>query len=641
MAAARSEPTDAATSGSGDVRGAGIRRGRIRAGLAGLALALAAAGTAVAGPTHGLAMHGAPALPADFDHLPYVNPQAPKGGRITLGTQGSFDSLNPFIVKGNPARGLRDAFFLRDGGQENYVYESLMIRSVDEPFTLYCLICATVEVPEDRSWVEFKLRPEAAFSDGHPIRAEDVVHAMTLLRDYGQPRFTTSYKKVVRTETPDALTVRMVFADGSDREIPLIMGLMPILPKHAMSVEQFDRTSLTPPIGSGPYVVADVKPGSQLTLRRNPNYWGRDLPVMRGLYNFDEIRLDYYRLDTALFEAFKAGRIDINLEADANRWRGGYDIPAVADGRIVKDVFTHSLPKTMAGIVFNLRRPLFADPRVREALARLYDFEWVNAQLYFGLYKRTASFFEGSELSSVGRAASATERALLAPYPNAVRGDVLEGTWRPTASDGSGRDRAVLKGALDLLGEAGWKLDKGALRDREGRPFRFELTMMAIAEQEKMALAWQRTLKLLGIELDIRTIDASEYQNRRTRYDFDTIFWSWNASLSPGNEQNFRWSSAAADIDGTFNVGGVKSAAVDAMIQVMLNARAREDFVSAVRVFDRLLISGFYIVPLQHQPDVWIARWNRIARPERNALVGPVTASWWVRPEAAGGETAP
>lgn len=602
-----------------------------------LTLSLVTAGGGAAAPMHGLAMHGAPALAADVQHLPYANPDAPKGGRITLSTPGTFDSLNPFIVKGNPARGLRDAFFLRDGGQENYVYESLMIRSLDEPFTLYCLICQTVEVPDDRSWVEFKLRPEAAFSDGHPIRAEDIVHSLTLLRDYGKPNFATTYKKVIRTETPDKLTVRLVFADGSDREIPLIIGLMPILPKHAMSVEQFDRTSLTPPIGSGPYTVAEVRPGSQLTLKRNPAYWGRDLPVMRGLYNFDEIRLDYYRLDTAAFEAFKAGRVDLQLETDANRWRSGYDFPAVADGRVVKDVFKHDLPKTMVGIVFNTRRPLFADIRVREALARLYDFEWVNAQLYFGLYKRTASFFEGSDLSSVGRPASPTETALLAPYAGAVRPDVLAGTWRPTATDGSGRDRTVLKGALDLLGEAGWKLDKGVLRNAEGQPLRFEMIMVALAEQEKMALAWQRTLKLLGIELTIRTIDASEYQNRRISYDFDTTFWSWNASLSPGNEQNFRWSSTAAAVEGTFNLPGVKSPAVDAMIKAMLNARTREDFVAAVRAFDRLLISGFYIVPLQHQPDVWIARWSRIERPERDALVGPVTATWWVKPGSSAG----
>lgn len=616
------------------MRACGVGR-RLRRGLAALLLGVALAGGAAAAPMHGLAMHGEPALGPGFDHFPYVNPQAPKGGRITLGTSGSFDSLNPFIVKGNPARGLRDAFFLRDGGQENYVYESLMLRGLDEPFTLYCLICASVEVPDDRSWVEFRLRPEAAFSDGHPIRAEDVLHSLMLLRDYGRPNVATAYKKVVRTETPDELTVRLVFADGSDREMPLIMGLMPILPKHAMSVEQFDRTSLTPPIGSGPYVVADVKAGSQMTLKRNPAYWGRDLNVMRGLYNFDEIRFDYYRLDTAQFEAFKAGRIDINLETDANRWRTGYDFPAVADGEVIKDVFTHALPKTMTGIVFNTRRPVFADVRVREALARLYDFEWVNAQLYFGLYRRTASFFEGSELSSVGRPASPEERALIAPFPDAVRADVLEGTWRPAKTDGSGRDRAVLKSALDLLASAGWKLEKGTLRNAEGRPLQFELIMVALAEQEKIALAWQRSLKLLGIDLVIRIIDASEYQNRRTSYDFDTTFWSWNASLSPGNEQNFRWSSAAADIDGTFNLPGVRSPAADAMIQAMLTARTRGDFVAAVRAFDRVLISGFYIVPLQHQPDIWIARWNRIARPEQNALVGPVTAAWWVRPEAA------
>jgi peptide/nickel transport system substrate-binding protein len=606
---------------------------RLGSGLAAGAV-LAAAWTvavpaAVAAPMHALAMHGEPAMPADFDHFPFANPAAPKGGRVTYGSLGSFDSLNPFIVKGTPARGLRD------GGQENYVYESLMVRGLDEPFTLYCLVCATVEVPEDRSWVEFKLRPEAAFSDGHPLRAEDVVHSLTLLRDYGRPNTAAAYKKVVRTETPDPLTVRFVFADGSDREIALIMGLMPLLPKHAMSAEDFDKTSLAPPIGSGPYVVADVKAGSQLLLKRNPDYWARDLAVKRGFDNFDEIRIDYYRLDTAMFEAFKAGQIDIYPEGDANRWRTAYDFPAVADGRVVKEGFTSTAPKTMTGIVLNTRRPLFADVRVREALTRLYDFEWVNANLYFGLYRRTTSFFEGSDLASVGRPADARERALLAPFPGAVRADVLDGTWRPAATDGSGRDRTVLKGALDLLTAAGWKLDRGQLKDHDGRPFRFELIMTSASDQEKMALAWQRTLKTLGIELTVRTIDSSEYQSRRTSYDFDATFWAWAASSSPGNEQNFRWSSTAADIDGTFNLAGVKSPAVDAMIVAMLNARSRTDFVAAVRAFDRLLISGFYVVPLQHQPEIWIARWTRIARPERGALVGPVTGAWWVAPEAA------
>jgi peptide/nickel transport system substrate-binding protein len=602
----------------------------IAAALAALSV-LCSAPSPKAAPLHALAMHGEPALPADFDHFPYADPSAPKGGRLTYPVLGSFDSLNPYIVKGSPARGLRGGWMDLGVLQDGYIYESLMMRGLDEAFTLYCLICSTVDVPDDRSWIEFKIRPEAAFSDGHPIRAEDVVHSMTLLRDLGQPGFATSYKKVVRTETPDPLTVRFVFANGADREIALIMALMPILPKHAMSREDFDKTSLSPPVGSGPYVIAEVKPGSQVLFRRNPDYWARNLNVTRGLYNFDEIRFDYYRNETSMFEAFKAGSGDLYPEGNPSRWMSSFDFPAVSDGRVVKDEFAYALPKGMNAIVFNTRRPVFRDVRVREALARLYDFEWINSNIYFGLYRRTSSFFEDSELSSVGRKADERERALLAPFPDAVRSDVLEGTWKPEATNGSGRDRAVLKNALDLLTSAGWKLDRGELKNAAGETLRFELVLEQ-QDYEKIALTWQRTLKSLGIDVIIRTVESAEYQARRTKYDYDATFWVWGSSLSPGNEQNFRWSSASADIDGTFNIAGVRSPAVDAMINAMLTARAHEAFVAAVRAFDRVLISGFYVVPLQYKPKTWIARWSRLAHPEKPSVFGPVLSSWWIKP---------
>lgn len=574
-------------------------------------------------------MRGAPALGPDMTHFPFADPDAPKGGRIVYGQQGSFDSLNPFIVKGQPARGLRD------GGQENWVYESLMTRSQDEAFTLYCLICETVEVAEDRAWVEFKLRAEAKFSDGDPVDAEDVEHSFEMHRDEGRPNVAASYRKVARVETPDARTVRFVFEDAEDKELPLIMGLMPIVPKHRMGREAFAKTTLEPPIGSGPYVVETVEPGARLVLARNPNYWGRDLAVKRGIDNFDEIRIDYYRDQNSLFEAFKAGLVDVYPEGDPSRWATGYDFPAVADGRVVRDTFETSLPAGMYGFVFNTRRPVFADVRVREALAKLFDFEWANKNLFFERYRRSASYFERSELSSVGRPADAVERKLLGPFPDAVRPDVMEGTWRPSQTDGSGRDRAVLKSAIDLLSSAGWKLDKGVMRKADGgQPLAFEIIFQT-REQERVALAYQRTLKQIGVEASVRTLDSAQYQRRRTAFDFDMTLWSWGASLSPGNEQLHRWGTASADREGSFNLAGARHPAQDALIDAMLAAGSREEFVSTVRAFDRVLISGFYVVPLYHQPEIWVARWARIARPAKTSAFGPVMGTWWAKAGAS------
>lgn len=599
--------------------------GPISASVALAAVLASAAGPAAAAPSHALAMHGEALYPADFQAFRYADPKAPKGGRITYGVQGSFDSLNPFIVKGQPSRGLRD------GGQENFVYESMMLRGQDEPFTLYCLVCATVEVPEDRSWVEFKIRPEAKFSDGEPIKAADVAHSFELMLAEGRPNATEPYKKVARVETPDERTVRFVFKDGEDKEVALIMGLMPILPKHRMSREDFARTSLAPPLGSGPYRVAEVQPGARLRLERNPDYWAKDLPVKRGFDNFDEIRFDYYRDQTSLFEAFKAGLVDVYPESDPSRWQTGYDFPAVADGRVVKETFDTVLPRGMYGLVMNTRRPTFQDVRVREALAGLFDFEWVNKNLYFDLYRRSASYFEGSELASVGRPASQAEKDLLTAAGATVRADILAGTWRPRQTDGTGRDRAVLKAAVDLLGEAGFKLDKGVMRGPDGKPLAFEIIFQS-REQERIALAYQRVLKQVGIDAAVRTLDSAQYQRRRSAFDFDMTTWTWGASLSPGNEQLHRWSVAAADIDGSFNLAGARNPAHDRLIAAMLAARGREAFVDAVRAFDRVLISGFWAVPLYHQPNIWLARWTRIERPSTQAAWGPIVASWWVRP---------
>ena len=563
-------------------------------------------------------MHGEPALPAGFTQLPYADPAAPKGGRLVQGVLGTFDSLNPFIVKGIAPQSIR-----------GYVVESLMARGYDEPFTLYGLIARAVETDAQRSYVTFHLDPAARFSDGKPITVEDVIFSWQLLRDKGRPNHRTYYAKVAKAEAVGEHAVRFDLSGSEDRELPLILGLMPVLAKHAVSPETFEETSFAPPLGSGPYVVSAVDPGKSVTLKRNPAYWGRDLAVNRGFWNFDELRFDYYREANSHLEAFKRGLYDVRSELDPGRWQTAYDFSAVRDGRVIKEAFPTGVPKTSAYFVFNTRRTIFSDLRVREAISLLFDFEWINHSYFFDLYRRTASYFDGSELSSHGRPADGRERTLLAPFPDAVRADVLDGTWSPPVTDGSGRDRATLRRALDLLTAAGYELRGTELVERKsGRPFTFEILVTA-RDEERLALLFTQSLKRAGIAARVRMVDAVQYEGRRLAYDFDMIENRWDQSLSPGNEQAFYWGSAAADQPGTRNYMGVKSPAVDAMIAALLKAESREDFVAAVRALDRTLISGFYVIPLFHLPAQWIARWSTIGRPAATSLYGYLPETWW------------
>jgi peptide/nickel transport system substrate-binding protein len=577
--------------------------------------------SAAAGPTHAIAMHGEPALADGFTAVPYANPDAPKGGRLVEGVLGTFDSLNPLIVQGlavQPVRG--------------YVIESLMARSYDEPFSLYGLLAEQIETDDARTFVTFTLNPAAHFSDGVPVTAEDVVFSWQLLRDHGRPSHRTYYAKVAKTEVLDARTVRFDFSNGSDRELPLILGLMPILPKHAIDVSMFENSTLAKPIGSGPYVVDAIDAGKSVTFKRDPNYWGRDLPINRGLWNFDELRFDFYRDANAYFEAFKAGLYDVRSETDPGRWQTGYDFPAARDGRIVKEAFPSGLPKFSSDFVFNTRRPIFADIRVRQAISLLFDFQWVNRNFFYNLYQRSASYFDASELSAYHRAADERERALLAPFPDAVRPDVLDGTWSPPVSDGSGRDRATLRQALELLRAAGYELDGTTLRDHAThRAFSFEI-MVTDRDEERLALNFAGNLARAGINVQVRPVDAVQYDQRRSTFDFDMIEYRWEQSLSPGNEQTFYWGSAAANEDGSRNYMGVRSPAVDAMIATMLSARRRADFVAAVRALDRVLISGCYVVPLFYLPTQWVARWSYIQHPARTSLYGYLPETWWRQP---------
>ena len=599
---------------------------RIRTAAA-ACLALFGAGTmplpADAAESYAIAMHGAPALPADFTHMPYANPDAPKGGRLVWGILGTFDSLNPLIVRGLAVQQVR-----------NYVVESLLARGNDEPFTLYGLLAKTVETDDARSFVTFRLDPRARFSDGQPVTAKDVLFSWQLLRDHGRPNHRQYYAKVARAEAPDALTVRFDLAGANDRELPLILGLMPILPKHAVDPATFEETSMTGPIGSGPYRVTAVKPGASVTLTRDPNYWGRDLPVNRGLYNFDEIRLDYYREANGQFEAFKRGLYDFRVETEPLRWHDGYDFPAARRGELIRDTIKPGTPQPSEFLVFNTRRPIFADIRVRQALTLLFDFELVNRNYFFGLYSRIAGYFAGSDLSAYGRPADERERTLLKPYTAQIPPDIMDGSYRLPVTDGSGRDRATLRAALKLLSEAGYDLDGTVLRNRATRaPFTFEI-LVTTRDQERIALAFVRDLKRAGIEPTVRAVDPVQFDQRRLGYEFDMLQNRWDQSLSPGNEQSFYWGSAAADNPGTRNYMGAKDPAVDAMIAALLEAREHTDFVPAVRALDRALIAGFYTIPLFNVSEQWIARWNRIERPKATALSGYLPETWWQKVDA-------
>jgi peptide/nickel transport system substrate-binding protein len=602
------------------------RRSRLRvlahiAILVGVSL-VAPVHAAAAAESYAIAMHGSPALPADFSHMPYANPDAPKGGRLTWGLLGTFDSLNPLIVRGLAVQQIR-----------GFVVESLMARGNDEAFTLYGLLARTIETDDARSYVAFHIDPGARFSDGKPVTADDVLFSWELLRDKGRPNHRQYYSKVAKAEAPDRLTARFDFGGANDRELPLILGLMPVLPRHAVDPARFEETTMTGPIGSGPYRVSAVRPGASVTLTRNPDYWGRDLPVNRGSWNFDEIRLDFYREANGQFEAFKRGLYDFRVEHEPLRWHDGYDFPAARNGELIREAIKPGVPQPSEFLVFNTRRPVFADIRVRQALTLLVDFEWINRNYFFGLYARTASFFAGSELSAYGRPADERERELLTPFAAHIPSNILDGTYRLPVTDGSGRDRATLRSALNLLSEAGYQLEGTVLRQRSTKaPLTFEI-LVTTRDQERIALAYQRDLKRAGIEASVRAVDPVQFDQRRLGYEFDMLQNRWDQSLSPGNEQSFYWGSQAADIPGTRNYMAAKDPAIDAMIAVLLEARERPAFVSAVRALDRALMSGFYAIPVFNVQEQWIARWNRIERPTATALTGYLPETWWQRPE--------
>ncbi|WP_337184408.1 extracellular solute-binding protein [Shinella sp.] len=579
----------------------------------------------LAAPVHAIAMHGEPALPPGYAHFDYVNPDVKKGGRIAYGVVGTFDNLNPFILKSmrTTARGMWDPEF------GNLVYESLMQRSRDEAFTMYGLIAETAGWDDDRTFIQFNLNPKARWADGVPITPEDVIFSFELLRDKGRTPFSLRLDGVEKVEKVGERGVRFTFNDKADRETPLLIaGYSPILPKHAIDVEAFDRTSLAFPLGSGPYKVKEVKPGEKIVYARDPNYWARDLPSKVGFDNYDEISVEYFLQDNSLFEAFKKGEIDLYQEGNPTKWTRGYDFPAALSGAVVKDAITPKTPSGMFGFVFNTRRPLFQNRDLRKALTLVFDFDWVNRSLFENAYKRTQSYWQNSELSSMGVPADAREREIAGPALTRIDADILDGTHLLPTTDASGRDRKVLRQAMDSFQKAGYAIKGGQMVDGAGTPLTFEI-MTQNADQEKLALAYQRFLTALGVKAAIRTVDDSQYQSRTQTFDYDVIVKAFPSSLSPGRDQISYWSSTMRDRPGSSNFAGLADPDVDRILEAILTARTAEDFRSAVRLHDRMLLSGYYVVPLYHLGEQWVAHSKHIGRPQAVPLYGFQFPTWW------------
>jgi len=585
------------------------------------AMLFMATADAGAEPSHAIAMHGGPAQAADFQHLPYVNPDAPKGGTINYSWIGTFDSVNPFIVQGTAARGPIDLIF------GDLVFDRLMMRSADEAFTMYPLLAKTINTDDERTYAEFTLDENARFSDGQPVTPEDVIFTVAILRDKGLPRYAVTADKIGKMEKVGTHGVRFTFKQP-DRELPLILANMPVLAKHAIDPATFDKSTLKPMIGSGPYTLDVVKPGESLTFKRNPDYWAKDIASKKGFDNYDQITLTYYRDENAMFEAFKKGLIDVLIDENSGRWANQYNFPAATRGDIVKDTFKTEIPSGMFGIVLNTRRPVFQSRDFRAGLADMFDFEWVNRNLLSGAYTRTKSFFDNSELSSFGRPASDGEKALLAAFPDAVTPEIMAKGWQPPTSDGSGRDRAFLRVGFEKLKAAGYMLKDSRMVGPDGKPVTFEM-MLKGKENEQVAVAFQQTLQKIGIDMTIRSVDASQFLQRQINYDFDAMIFMYTGSLSPGVEQMARFGSATRDKPGTFNYAGVANPTADALIDAMLKSRDREKFIDVVRAYDRVLLSGAYVIPLYFRPEQRVARWKRVGHPEKSPLNGAAFPTWW------------
>ncbi len=571
-------------------------------------------------PQHAIAMHGEPKYAADFTHFDYVNPEAPKGGTLRTGASGTFDSFHPFIPRGNAA--------------STGSVETLLSSSNDEAFTEYGLIAESIEVPEDRSWVIFNLRPEAHWHDGRPITVEDVIWSLEMIQTQASPNFRLYYSSITKAEKLGERRVKFYFDDQQNRELPLIAGQLPVLPRHYWESRNFEETTLEPPLGSGPYRIKDFEAGRYIVRERVPDYWGADLPVRKGLDNFDIQRVNYFRDDTALRLALKSGDIDLRLENQAKAWASEYDTPAVDNGWLKKEFVPHQQGTGMQAFVMNTRRAKFADRTVRRALAYAFDFEWTNKHLFYGQYKRTTSYFSNSELASSGLPDGA-ELEILERFRDQLPPEVFTQEYTVPTTDGSGRPRENLRTAKSLLAEAGWVIEDLKLIHQEtGEQMRIEL-LIASNSMERVVLPFTKNLERLGIETSVRLVDRAQYINRIRGLDFDMLVLGWGQSESPGNEQRSYWGSYTANENGTSNYTGIQDPVIDELIELVIQAPDRESLVVRTRALDRVLLWGHYVIPQYHIQGDRIIYWDKFSRPETPVRYGVYLSRWWHDQEKA------
>ena len=582
-----------------------------------LALLAPAAEAAETRKLHALSLVGEPKYGPDFKQLDYADPTAPKGGTLRLSSFGGFDTLNPFIIKGNAADGL------------GRLFESLMTTPSDDMGAEYGLIAESVEVPDDLSYVIFNLRPEARFHDGSPITAEDVVFSFTLLVEQGRPHYRFYYQNVVKAEALAPRRVKFSFSGPPNRELPQIMGQLTVLSKAYWQDHDFSATTLEPPLGSGPYKVKALEPNRWITYQRVADYWGKDLPINRGRNNFDEIRYDVYRDQTVALEAFKAGEYDLRNENASKAWATAYDFPALRAGDAVKEEMTHERPQGMQGFAYNLRRPVFQNRTLRAALAYAFDFEWSNQNLFYGQYRRTESFFANSELAATGLP-SAAELKFLEPLRDKLPKEVFEKRYQAPTTAAPGSLRQNLRSAARMLKAAGFRVEGGKLIDpKTSQAVAFEVLLVSPAF-ERVVLPFAKNLERLGVKARVRVVDPAQYINRLRDFDFDMVVGSFPQSLSPGNEQRDYWGSEAADRPASRNIIGIKDPAIDKLIDHIIFATNRADLVAASRALDRALLSGHYVIPQHHILVDRVAYWNKFGRPPKQPKYGMDLYAWWI-----------
>lgn len=569
--------------------------------------------------THALSLLAEPALPRDFPHWPWANPAAPKGGEVVLSAIGSFDSFNPYILRGTPAVGI------------SLIYDTLMATNADEATAEYGLLAETVELPADRKGVSFELRETARWHDGQPVTAEDVVFTFQVLRSHGRPFFRAYWADVaeVVAEGPRRVTFR--FRTAENRELAQILGEMPVLPRHWWEGRDFARPSLEVPLGSGPYRLERFEPNRNVVYRRVEDYWARDLNVRRGLNNFDIIRYEYFRDTTVAFEAFKAGQIDFRTENVARDWATGYDFPAARRNLVKREEIPHEIPTGMQCFAVNLRRPLFQDARVRRALIEVFDFEWMNINLFYSAYARTTSYFSNSDFAARGLP-EGREAEILESFRGRVPDSVFTEEYKLPVTDGSGNNREGLRRALGLLREAGWTVRDRRLVDAQGRPFEFEILLQG-ATMERVALPYARWLERLGITARVRTVDPAQYRVRIDSFDYDMTVHVFPQGFYPGNEQRDYWTSAKARENGSQNIAGIADPAIDELVELVIAAPDYRELVARTRALDRVLLHHNFVIPHWHSRSFRIAYWDRFGRPDRNPRYGlAFPSAWWIDP---------